>query len=112
MERKFYECYHIEDYHRIFTIWTGLDDLDKASPSLNDTDFWERFHMYEFRGEEVYNHTHLPHNDTIWKKLEDKYEEVRDHRRHHHGEEEFVEMRFLNQIKDIFTSKNEFSKGD
>jgi len=37
LERKFFECYHIEDYHRIFTIWTGLDDLDKASPSLNDT---------------------------------------------------------------------------
>lgn len=66
MERKFFECYHIEDYHRIFTVWTGLDDLDKASPSLNDTDFWERFHMYEYRGDEVYNHTRLPHNDTIW----------------------------------------------
>jgi len=65
--------------------------------------------MYEYRGDEVYNRSRLPHNDTIWKTLADKLYEVRDHRRNNYGEEEFVEMRLLNQIEDLFTSNVEIS---
>jgi len=55
MDRRFYFSHHIRDFNAIYTIWAGLDDQDKASPSLNDTDFWGRFRMYEYRSELVYN---------------------------------------------------------
>lgn len=66
MDHKFFVCMHIEDFHRVFTIWVGLDDLDKASPSLNDTQFFERWYMYRNRYDDVKSESRLPQNDTIW----------------------------------------------
>ena len=69
MDRHFYYSYHIRDFDAIYTIWAGLDDQDKASPTLNDTAFWGRFRMYEYRSELVYNESRIPHNDSIWMDL-------------------------------------------
>jgi len=66
MDEHFYYSHHIRDFDAIYTIWAGLDDLDKASPSLNDTSFWGRFRMYEHRGEDVYNMSGIPHNASVW----------------------------------------------
>jgi len=77
MDNNFFKSYHIRDFDAIFTIFAGLDDLDKASPMLNDTDFFFRYKMYEHRADNVYNQSGLPHNDTIWEDLKNKFEEVK-----------------------------------
>jgi hypothetical protein len=82
MDNNFLYSYHIRDFDAIYTIWAGLDDLDKASPMLNDTTFWFRYKVYEHRSERVYNESGLPHNDTIWENLKNKFEEVKQHREH------------------------------
>jgi len=69
MDSRFYFSHHIRDFNAIYTIWAGLDDQDKASPSLNDTDFWDRFRMYGYRAEMVYKYSGIPHNDSVWEEL-------------------------------------------
>jgi len=84
MDERFFYSYHVRDFDAIYTIWVGLDDQNEASPTLNDTDFWGRFRMYEYRSELCYNESRIPHNDSVWMRLKEKFEEVEANRKRPH----------------------------